>query len=73
MGFNSETEDKVMWVTIGTVFAIMFVNYIDICVCMYIGLKALYQKWKNRKQRPVNSLGNETTAKAKDDMDKTNA
>ena len=42
MGYDSETENTVMWTAIWIVFSIMIVNYIDMGVCLYIGLKALY-------------------------------
>jgi len=69
MGYDSGTEDKVMWATVGLIFSIMIVNYIDMGVCMYLGFKSLYQKWKNRKERQVTSVGSDSPA-SKNELDK---
>jgi len=42
MGFDSETENTVMWSALWIVFSIMIVNYIDMGVCLCLGLRALY-------------------------------
>ena len=33
LNYDDETSIVMMWVTIGTIFSIMFVNYIDIIIC----------------------------------------